>query len=238
MQLDECTSFRERAEKLQKTLDETVQWRNSFESSFSVRESEAMERIRQLETDLRTATNTKLDLQRQVAEAAAREASHLQKYEGIVVDMKQAVEKLERKNNQLQEKLSGYESSSASNTNIVQEDETLKQKIIFLEEQVCFTLRVKRNVRVVLSSIFLGQVAKLEQQLEKTRESLTLEREKVRTTQTELYRKEKELSDAKIDVRIANRETKTSEAEVAKLKDDAKQFDSKLKVFERNFLTF
>lgn len=73
-------------------------------------------------------------------------------------------------------------------------------------------------------------MGKLEQQLEKSRESLTLEREKARTTQSELWRKEKELSDTKIDLRIANRETKTSEAEVAKLKEAAKRFDGQLKV--------
>lgn len=98
------------------------------------------QRIRQLESDLRAASNSKLDLQRQVAEATAREAIHLQKYEGIVVDMKQAVEKLERRNNELEERLSSFEANSIASstcaTSPAHDDEHLKQKIVFLEEQV------------------------------------------------------------------------------------------------------
>ncbi len=57
-----------------------------------------------------------------------------------------------------------------------------------------------------------------------------MEKEKSRTFQNDLFRREKELSDAKIDARIAGRETKTAEAEVAKLKESAKLFESQLKV--------
>jgi hypothetical protein len=45
-----------------------------------------------------------------------------------------------------------------------------------------------------------------------------------------LWKKEKELSGVKIDVRIANRETKTAESEVNKLKEEAGLFEAKLKV--------
>jgi len=62
-----------------------------------------------------------------------------------------------------------------------------------------------------------------------------LEKEKSRTFQNDLFRREKELSDAKIDARIAGRETKTAEAEVAKLKESAKLFESQLKV---NFYSY
>jgi len=47
-----------------------------------------------------------------------------------------------------------------------------------------------------------------------------------------LWKKEKELSDAKIELtRIANRENKTSESEISKLKEDSKLWEAKLKVF-------
>ena len=60
---------------------------------------------------------------------------------------------------------------------------------------------------------------------------MTLEREKSRQVQSDLWKKEKELSDAKIDLRIANRENKTSESEISKLKEDSKLWEGKLKVF-------
>ena len=87
--------------------------------------------------------------------------------------------------------------------------EESKQKILFLE----------------------GQITKLKQQLERSRENLPLECEKSRQVQSDLWKKEKELSDAKIDLRIANRENKTSESEISKLKEDSKLWEGKLKVF-------
>lgn len=74
------------------------------------------------------------------------------------------------------------------------------------------------------------QIGKLEQKLEKVNANLTLEKEKNRTLEHNLYLREKELKDAQLDVRIGARETKTAEAEVAKLKESAKLFNSQLKV--------
>ena len=58
--------------------------------------------------------------------------------------------------------------------------------------------------------------------MEKANENLTLEKEKNRTIEANLRDKEKELSDTKIDLRIARLETKTAEAQVAKLEENAK----------------
>lgn len=200
--------MRERAEQLQLSLDDTLQWKTGMETSFSVREGELEKKVKQLEADLRSATDTKLDLQKQIADISLRESMHLQKYENIVVDMREAVERLERKNHDLVEQLSSYESSHSHNQTVAPELEEMKQKMVFME----------------------GQINKLEQQLERSRENLTLEREKSRTLQSDLWKKEKEVSDAKIDLRIANRENKTNEVAINKLKEEAKLWEDKLKV--------
>ncbi len=205
-QLTECQKLQERAEHLQRSLDDTLQWKTGFETSFSIRESELEKKVKQLEADLRSTADMKLELQNQVAEISHREAMHLQQYETMFVDMREAVDRLEQKNRDLSEQLSN--SLSNANNQSSPEVEEMKPKIVFLE----------------------GQISKLEQQLERSRENLTLEREKSRQTQTELYKKEKELNDAKIDLRIAKREMTSTEAEMIKLKEDAKLWEGKLKV--------
>ena len=214
-QLNECIIFKERTDRLQKSLDESLVWKSCFETSFSKREGELEMRVRTLEEDLKSITHTKLELQQQLTELSLREAATIQKCEGITINMKEAVEKLERKNRELErekrmlnEQLSSLESFSSSTLTNHPESEELKQKINFQEEQI----------------------AKLDEQLQRAREGLTLEREKSRQLELDLWKKEKELSGVKIDVRIANRETKTAENEVNKLKEEANLFEAKLKV--------
>lgn len=208
--MSECQKLRDRSEQLQKSLDDTLQSKTGLETSFTAREGELEKKVKQLEADLKSATDMRLELQKEVAEISHRETMHLQKYENIVVDMREAVERLERKNKDLVEQLSSYETSHTNSTSVAPEVEELKQKMAFLE----------------------SQINKLEQQLERSRENLALEREKSRTIQSDLWKKEKELSDAKIDLRIANRENKTSEAEISKLKEEAKLWEGKLKVLQ------
>jgi chromosome segregation ATPase len=215
-QFNECIIFKERADQLQKSLDESLVWKSYFETSFSKREAcDLGMRIRTLEEDLKSITHTKLELQQQLIELLLREAATIQKCEGITINMKEAVEKLEGKNRELErekqmlnEHLSSLESVISSNPTNHFESEELKQKITFQEEQI----------------------AKLDEQLQCARETLTLEREKYRQLELDLWKKEKELSGVKIDVRIANRETKTAESEINKPKEEAGLFEAKLKV--------
>lgn len=91
-------------------------------------------RIRQLEADLRSATDLKLDLERQCAEASVLMATNHQKYEAVVLDMKEAVERMARRNQELEEEISSRGSESEHQQGAA--DEQLVQKITFLEEQV------------------------------------------------------------------------------------------------------
>jgi len=101
----------------------------------------------------------------------------------------EAVGKLERKNRELEreeqmlnaQNLSSLGSFSSSALTDHLESEELEQKVTFQEEQI----------------------AKLNEQLKLAREGLTLEREKSRQLELDLWKKEKEPSDIKIDARIA-----------------------------------
>ena len=206
--VSECNKLRSQAQILQKNLDDSLEWKNRFESSFSERESELEGRIKQLEQELRQTAETKLGLQQQLAQVSFRETEHLQKYETLVTEMQQSVAKLEKQNTELSEKLSA-ETKNSSTTAVPNAGlEEFKQKTVFLE----------------------ASVAKLEQQLEKSRENLTLEREKLRQMQSDGWKKEKELSDVKIDLRIANRELKSGQAILDQYRQTEKEWNDRVKV--------
>ena len=150
-QISECGKLRNQASHLQKSLEDSLEWKNRFESSFSERESELESRIRQLERELRQTAETKLELQQQLSEVNFRETEHLNKYETLMIQMQEAVAKLEKENRQLSETKS-LEATASAKTLPHKEAEELKQKINFLE----------------------AQITKLDQQLEKSRENLTL----------------------------------------------------------------
>lgn len=188
---------------MQKNSEESFVWKAQYELNFSLRENEFKDRISQMESEMRALSKKKHDLQEQISESSFREAQHLQKYEAMMVKMQEAVEKMEMKNQDLSTKLSTVQCST-----VVSETEELKQKTGFLE----------------------SQLVKVEQQLEKSRENLTLEREKSRQLQSDVWKKEKELSDVKIDLRIVNREMKTIQTQMSKSEEEHKDWESKIKV--------
>lgn len=61
-------------------------------------------------------------------------------------------------------------------------------------------------------------MAKLESQLDKAKEAAILDRQSAQSARTDLWRKEKELADAKLDLRIVQREMKSLEEQLCKLK--------------------
>ena len=71
----------------------------------------------------------------------------------------------------------------------------------------------------------------MEQKLEKANESLILEKEKSRMLQADLLRQDEEMRIARIDLRIARRESRTAVTKLAQLEEGEKPFDkSQLKV--------
>lgn len=62
-----------------------------------------------------------------------------------------------------------------------------------------------------------ANISKLESQLDKAKENAILDRQAAQTARSDLWRKEKELSDVKLDLRIAEREVKKLKEETTKL---------------------
>lgn len=71
-------------------------------------------------------------------------------------------------------------------------------------------------------------VKRLEEQLKSTKEALTAERKNAREAQFALYKKEKELSDANLDKRIATRQAKSAEDKIKKLEEEKQKLQERI----------
>ena len=78
------------------------------------------------------------------------------------------------------------------------------------------------------------QIQKLEQQLQAANESLAAERKVAKQAQISLWKKEKELSDANLDKRIATREAKTAEEKIKTLQEDKQKLTERLRKKEKD----
>ena len=78
------------------------------------------------------------------------------------------------------------------------------------------------------------QIQKLEQQLQAANESLAAERKAAKQAQISLWKKEKELSDASLDKRIATREAKTAEDKVKTLQEEKQKLIEMLRKKEKD----
>lgn len=80
------------------------------------------------------------------------------------------------------------------------------------------------------TKVFDGQeeVEKLKQQLQTLREEITVEKQTAKQAQLALWKKEKELSDANLDKRIAVREAKRAEDKVKTLQEEKQKLHEKL----------
>lgn len=72
------------------------------------------------------------------------------------------------------------------------------------------------------------KIEKLKQQIEALKEELTVEKQIAKQAQLNLWKKEKELSDANLDKRIAVREAKRAEDKVKMLQEEKQKLQNKL----------
>lgn len=72
------------------------------------------------------------------------------------------------------------------------------------------------------------QIESLEQQLKACRESASEERQRAKQAQLSLWKREKELSDANLDKRIATREAKTAEERIKALQEEKQRLAERL----------
>lgn len=73
-----------------------------------------------------------------------------------------------------------------------------------------------------------GETEKLQQQLQTLREDIAAERQAVKQAQLTLWKKEKELSDANLDKRIATREAKRAEEKIKTLQEEKQKLQERL----------
>lgn len=80
------------------------------------------------------------------------------------------------------------------------------------------------------TKVFHGheEVEKLKQQIQTLREDMTVEKQTAKQAQLALWKKEKELSDANLDKRIAVREAKRAEEKVKTLQEEKQKLQEKL----------
>jgi len=80
------------------------------------------------------------------------------------------------------------------------------------------------------TKVFYGQeeIEKLKQQLQTLREEMTVEKQTAKQAQLALWKKEKELSDANLDKRIAVREAKRTEDKIKILQEEKQKLQEKL----------
>ncbi|KAL0268687.1 UNVERIFIED_CONTAM: hypothetical protein PYX00_010527 [Menopon gallinae] len=194
-EMNECAKLRSRIAEMEAELTNTT---NSFidhESAIAQREQS----VNALEEELRQVSEEKIDLQMKLQKTKEFEEENRQKLSSleIVVDrLEEGVIKLEAENTKLKQQLGAYTQP------ITSEAETRYQERITLLED---------------------QIDKLENQVQNLRETAVLDKAALKNTRSELWKTEKQLSDAKIDIRIARRETKTAEEMIATLNDDLKK---------------
>ncbi|XP_043289396.1 citron Rho-interacting kinase-like [Venturia canescens] len=142
-------------------------------------------------------------LEQRLQHSLAKEEEQLRKVgdlEELLRRLEQSVTKLEAENASLKRS-----DQTKSRTSLPSQKE-VEQKIAFLEHQV----------------------EKLEQQLQASRDKVASERQIAKQAQTSLWKKEKELSDANLDKRIAMREAKTAEERIKMLQEDKQKLSQQL----------
>ncbi|XP_076249460.1 citron Rho-interacting kinase isoform X2 [Calliopsis andreniformis] len=160
-----------------------------------------LEQSEALALNLEQAAQDKVVLQKRLQDSLEKEEEHLRKVgnlEELLRRLEHSVAKLEVENATLKSETIPC-TSMASNTNIIKTD-------VHLEEQI----------------------QKLEKELKILKETLNTERQTAKQAQINLWKKEKELSDANLDKRIALRESKRAEDKIKTLQDEKQKLSEKL----------
>ncbi|XP_068087036.1 citron rho-interacting kinase [Anabrus simplex] len=200
----ELKELRVRLVAMEGQLNDSVR---SQDQSLRLQESEAQ--VSALESELKQSSEERMKLQKKLHDATeksselARKVSNL---EDLFTVLRETSSRLESENCRLKEQISALG-----------------------EVQQTVVCNHADNTELVQQKVFLEtQVEKLEAQLEKLREETVLERDAAKNVQAQLFKKEKELSDAKIDLRIAQREARAAEEELKGLQEEKKSWQEKL----------
>ncbi|KAK0088960.1 hypothetical protein PV325_010005 [Microctonus aethiopoides] len=170
--------------------------------------NDTLNSLRQTESlalHLEKKVEDKVELQQRLQESQDKEDEQLRKVdtlEELLQRLQQSVSKLESENACLRS--STENSQSKTNRTSIGKDNV--QKITLLEQQI----------------------ERLERQLQTAREHVATERETAKQLQRNLWKKEKELSDANLDKRIAVREAKTMEEKIKIFEEEKRKLIEEL----------
>ncbi|XP_059479553.1 citron rho-interacting kinase [Neocloeon triangulifer] len=220
----ECRKYESQIKKMQAELDSSVLELEDSKKN-TQRENTLENKVAELEKDLSKVRREKRELQSQLSAAKDKDDEQQQKLESLeecLVKMEDRIEKLEEENENLQSNdLNQSKRLSIAATFSLSPPESVETPAASLRELDCLK----------------AQLEHVETQLEKSREGAVLDRQACRTAQTDLYKKERELSDVKLDLRITQRELKTSEALTKSLEQDKTQLEQKLAETEEKLKT-
>ncbi|KYN01848.1 Citron Rho-interacting kinase [Cyphomyrmex costatus] len=162
-----------------------------------------LEQSEALAVNLEQAAQDKIALQKRLQDSVEKEKEQLRK----VCNLEELLKRLEN-----------------SVTKLETENAVLKQ----LDEVPAVTR--KTIIEATDTKVFHKQeeVEKLKQQLQTLREEITVEKQTAKQVQLNLWKKEKELSDANLDKRIAVREAKRAEDKIKTLQEEKQKLLEKL----------
>ncbi|KAK3927456.1 Citron rho-interacting kinase [Frankliniella fusca] len=251
----EQTRVAELEQKIQKGCAKCAVWQDrvaSLESeistsvmSFEQHETTIAEREEERNLILENACKEKAVLEKRVHNLAYKDQENKEKLESLEKLMKSlegSISKLEEENSKLREQNSSLvkykrrssigangsiASPRASTTTTVTTTTIVAAKAEASLEPICNGKEDEGNNLQL--QVMEANITKLESQLDKAKEAAILDRQAAQAARTDLWRKEKELADAKLDLRISEREVKILQEEVTKLKSEKGKLEEDIK---------
>ncbi|XP_011503101.1 PREDICTED: paramyosin-like [Ceratosolen solmsi marchali] len=157
--------------------------------------------------------------------------------EQLIVALQEQIDRLRMENDQLKQQLESTKSDLNETMINLEVNETLAANLeratqdkIALQNQLKSTLQkegptIEDTVKITSLE---QQIENLEQQLKACRENAAADRQTTKQAQLNLWKKEKELSDANLDKRIATREAKTAEEKLKSLQEEKQKMSERL----------
>lgn len=208
-QIDDLKTSEQTLTSLQEQLERMNLENEQLKQQLEVTRSDLNETMMNLEQsealalNLEQAAQDKVTLQKRLQDSLNKEEEQLRKVynlEELLKRLEHSVTKLETENANLKELDQAQATTCAAIT------DTTSTKIVHRQEKV----------------------EKLEQQLQALREEMTAEKQTAKQAQLALWKKEKELSDANLDKRIALRENKRAEDRIKILQEDKQKLQERL----------
>lgn len=207
-QLDNAMASKQIITTMQEQLEMSKFENEQLKQQLQIIKSDLNETMMNLEQseahalNLEQAAQDKAALQKRLQDSLEKEEEHLRK----VGNLEELLRRLEQ-----------------SVTKLEAENATLKMETISPSPDM-----ISKNDIIKIDMHSKEQIGKLEQELQTMKENLNTERQTAKQAQISLWKKEKELSDANLDKRIAIREAKKAEEKIKTLQEEKQKLIEKL----------